>query len=71
MLSSMIAAIARIPATAFERGRELDLRADRIALDPATNVSPQSPSPATLSEPRKGEGRKYRSCRIWLSQAQL
>ena len=64
MLSSTIAAMARIPATAFESGREFDLRAARIALEPATNVSPQSPSPArTLDLPQERRG-EYRSCRI-------
>src|SRR5579862_738594 len=53
ILSSTMAAMARIPATAFDSGREFDLRAEMMALEPATNVSPQSPSPATCQIRKK------------------
>ena len=33
----------------MDKGRDPDFRADRIALEPATSVSPQSPSPANVS----------------------
>ena len=32
---------------ALDRGREFDLSAARMAFEPATRVSPQSPSPAS------------------------
>ena len=39
-----------MPETALDRGREFVLSAERMALEPATRVSPQSPSPATKSQ---------------------
>jgi len=46
IVSSTKAARDKIPETALDKGSELAFKAARIAFDPATRVSPQSPSPA-------------------------
>ena len=38
-----------MPETAFDKGSESDFKAERMPFEPATKVSPQSPSPAMIS----------------------